>query len=78
MLGRGDSRKTCRACRRRLGLLGERAVGEELNHLMRQGAYVFHDVPTASYGNADHVVIAPKGNLRHRNEDSAQTRGSGQ
>ena len=47
--------------RRRLGLIGERAVGEELNHLMRQGAYVFHDVPNAPYGNVDHVVVAPSG-----------------
>ncbi len=47
--------------RRRLGLIGERAVGEELNHLMRQGAYVFHDVPNTPYGNVDHVVVAPSG-----------------
>ncbi len=47
--------------RRRLGLIGERAVGEELNILMRQGACVFHDVPNAPYGNVDHVVVAPSG-----------------
>ena len=45
----------------RLGLLGERAVGEELNQVMLQGCRVFHDVPNAPYGNIDHVLIAPSG-----------------
>ena len=40
----------------RLGLLGERAVGEELNQLMLMGCRVFHDVPNVPYGNIDHVL----------------------
>lgn len=47
--------------RLRLGLSGERAVGEELNLLMLEGARVFHDVPNAPYGNIDHVLIATTG-----------------
>ena len=45
----------------RLGLLGERAVGEELNQLMLVGCRVFHDVPNDPYGNIDHVLLAPSG-----------------
>jgi hypothetical protein len=44
-----------------LGFIGERAVGEELNKLMFDGCYVFHDVPAKGRGNIDHVVIAPSG-----------------
>ena len=49
--------------RYRLGLGGERAVGEELNRLMLVGCHVFHDVPNDPYGNVDHVVIAPAGGV---------------
>lgn len=45
----------------RLGFHGERAVGEELNQLMREGCQVFHDVPLEPYGNIDHVIVAPAG-----------------
>ena len=45
----------------RLGLSGERAVGEELNQLMLQGCRVYHDVPNDPYGNIDHVLITPSG-----------------
>lgn len=45
----------------RLGLLGERAAGEEINQLMRHGCHVFHDVPMEPYGNIDHVIVAPSG-----------------
>jgi hypothetical protein len=51
--------KEYRACS--LGLLGERAVGEELNQLMTQGCRVYHDYPGERTGNIDHVVIAPSG-----------------
>jgi hypothetical protein len=44
----------------KLGLSGERAVGEELNRLAHRGCYVFHDLP-AEQGNIDHVVVAPSG-----------------
>ena len=45
----------------RLGLSGERAVGEELNQLMLVGCRVYHDVPNDPYGNIDHVLVAPSG-----------------
>jgi Nuclease-related domain len=44
----------------RLGLDGERSVAEELNQLMRKGAFVFHDVPGEEF-NIDHLVIAREG-----------------
>ncbi len=47
--------------RYRLGLSGERAVGEELNQLMLVGCRVYHDVPNDPYGNIDHVLVAPSG-----------------
>lgn len=43
-----------------IGLDAEMAVGEELNHLMRFGATVFHDVPAEGF-NIDHVVVSPTG-----------------
>jgi hypothetical protein len=62
----------------RLGLLGERAVGEELNQLMLSGCRVFHDVPNDPYGNVDHVLIAPSGvyavetKARHKKESAGR------
>ncbi len=44
----------------RNGLAGEMAVGEELNQLMREGYYVFHDVPGENF-NIDHVLVTPRG-----------------
>ncbi len=44
----------------RLGLEGERATGQELSMLMRDGAWVFHDLPY-QYGNIDHIVISRGG-----------------
>lgn len=43
-----------------LGYEAELAVGQELNHLVRQGYYVFHDLPAGKF-NIDHVVIGPNG-----------------
>jgi len=45
-------------CRR--GLLGEQAVGQQLNQLMHEGYHVFHDF---SFGteNVDHVLVGPGG-----------------
>ena len=40
------------------GLQGEEYTGQELNFLMRDKAYVFHDIPY-KYGNIDHIVLAP-------------------
>lgn len=44
----------------RLGYEGEVAIAQELNQLMRLGAYVFHDVPADGF-NIDHVIVWPKG-----------------
>ena len=44
----------------RLGLDAERAAGQALTRLLRQGAEVFHDVPGEKF-NVDHVVVAPQG-----------------
>lgn len=44
----------------RLGLDGEVYTGQELNLLMREGAYVYHDIPYA-YGNIDHVIVSTGG-----------------
>ena len=44
----------------KLGYLGERVVGEELNQLMLDRFRVFHDVPFDGY-NIDHVIIGPPG-----------------
>ncbi|MEI6082890.1 MAG: nuclease-related domain-containing protein [Verrucomicrobiota bacterium] len=44
-----------------LGLSGERAVGEELNKLMLDGCFVYHDFPADPKWNIDHVIVAPSG-----------------
>jgi len=57
----GDLMRNCR-----LGFLGERAVGEELNQLLASGWKVFHDVefhenPGQKPFNVDHVVVGTGG-----------------
>jgi Nuclease-related domain len=42
------------------GYDAELAVGQELDQLMRRGAYVFHDVPADNF-NIDHVVVSGQG-----------------
>lgn len=49
-----------RANKLRLGYESEVAIAQELNQLMRDGAYVFHDVPAEGF-NIDHVIVWPKG-----------------
>lgn len=44
----------------KLGLDGEIYTGLELNYLMRDGAFVYHDVPY-KYGNIDHVIVSTGG-----------------
>lgn len=44
----------------RIGYEGENYTGQELNFLMREGAWVYHDIPY-KYGNIDHVVISKAG-----------------
>lgn len=46
--------------RLRAGYDAELAVGQELDQLMRSGAYVFHDVPGDNF-NIDHVVVSTEG-----------------
>jgi hypothetical protein len=49
-----------RAMSYRLGLDAELAAGQELDQLMRHGAFVFHDYPAEKF-NIDHVVICESG-----------------
>ena len=44
-----------------IGFSGERLVGEELGRLAAEGFQVFHDFPTGTIGNIDHVVVAQSG-----------------
>jgi hypothetical protein len=44
----------------RLGYEGEIAVGQELNQLMRDGYYVYHDFPAGNF-NIDHIVVGSSG-----------------
>jgi hypothetical protein len=44
----------------RLGYEGEIAVGQELNQLMRDGYYVYHDFPDGKF-NIDHIIVGPSG-----------------
>jgi hypothetical protein len=45
----------------RLGMEAELATAEELNRLMRDGFWIFHDVPGERRFNVDHVVVGPTG-----------------
>jgi Nuclease-related domain len=44
----------------RLGYAGEIAVGQELNQLIRDGYYVYHDFPAKNF-NIDHIVVGTSG-----------------
>src|SRR5574341_2607275 len=44
----------------RLGLEGEKRVGQFLENLRREGCEVFHDIPGDGF-NIDHVVVSPHG-----------------
>ena len=44
----------------RLGFAAKLAVGQELNHLIRDGFYVYHDFPADKF-NIDHIVVGSKG-----------------
>lgn len=54
------TRQIQKLMRLKLGMDGEVYTGQELNVLMRQGAWVYHDIPY-TYGNIDHIVIATGG-----------------
>jgi hypothetical protein len=54
-------RKMTHLANLRLGLMGERAVGEELNQLMLDGFRVFHDFPSGDDWNIDHVLVGSQG-----------------
>src|SRR5690606_23533501 len=44
----------------RLGMEGERAVGQFLERLREDGYHVFHDVVAVNF-NVDHVLVGPAG-----------------
>jgi hypothetical protein len=44
----------------RIAIDAETAVGQQLDRLMRDGAFVFHDIPADGF-NIDHVVVARSG-----------------
>jgi hypothetical protein len=70
-------RRTARKMRYlRLGLDAERATGEELNQLMREGFYVFHDFPAESF-NIDHILIGPSGVYSVETKSRAKLTGKG-
>jgi hypothetical protein len=61
----------------RLGYDGETAVGQELNRLMLEGNYVYHDFP-AEKSNIDHIVVGRSGifavETQARSKPSTQNR----
>lgn len=62
--------------RKRLGMEGEIATGEELNQLMLHGCRVFHDLPF-EYGNIDHVVVSQSGVFSVETKTLAKSNDSG-
>ncbi len=52
-----SARVLSKAIKLRLAADGEQYTGQELNYLMRSGAWVYHDIPY-QYGNIDHIVIS--------------------
>lgn len=44
----------------RLGYEGELVTAQELNRLMPEGNYVYHDFPAANF-NIDHILVGPAG-----------------
>ena len=62
--------------RKRLGMEGEIATGQELNQLMLDGCRVFHDVPF-EYGNIDHVVVSKSGVFAVETKMHAKSNDSG-
>ncbi len=44
----------------KFGLEGVVYTGQELNHLMRTGAWVYHDIPY-NYGNIGHIIVSKAG-----------------
>lgn len=61
IVGRKIMRLTTRLRDLRLGFEAETAVGQELNLLMQDGFFVFHDVPGDKSFNVDHVVVGRQG-----------------
>jgi hypothetical protein len=57
----------------RIGLVGEMATGEELNRLMLDGYYVYHNFPAHPF-NIDHIVVGASGVFAV--ETKAQSMGS--
>lgn len=70
------ARITVQVERMRLGAEAEEWVGQQLDRLMRQGAYVFHDVPFDAF-NVDHVVISAGGIFAVETKGRAKPRKGG-
>lgn len=60
-----------------LSLRGQRAVAEELNRLMREGCFVFHDYPTGPKQSIDHVIISGAGVFAIKTQTRRKRGGSG-
>jgi hypothetical protein len=59
----------------RLGLEAELASGQELDQLMRRGAFVFHDLPCKDF-NIDHVLVCSAGVFAVETKSRMKTIGS--
>lgn len=44
----------------KLGLAGEKAVGQYLEQLRTEGCHILHDIPGEGF-NVDHIVVSPRG-----------------
>lgn len=62
----------------RMGLRGEQAVAEQLQHAVRNGYHVFHDLPKDDGANIDHVVVGRSGvyaiETKARSKDADKTK----
>ena len=59
-----------------LRLRGQRTVAEELNRLMREGCYVFHDYPTSPRQSIDHIIVSGAGVFAIKTETRRKSPGS--
>jgi hypothetical protein len=60
----------------RLGMEGEKVVGQSLEELRASGATVFHDICGKDF-NVDHVVVSPKGIFVIETKTRSKPKGTG-
>lgn len=60
----------------RLGMEGEKVVGQSLEELRASGATVFHDLCAKDF-NVDHVVVSPKGIFVIETKTRSKPKGTG-